>query len=81
MTENHKKALCCVEGKTWLELRPLMDLWIMGLLYMLIVCGSRLCGAFGEKGLVRSVCPTGEMCGRSPACLDTGTNKRWVWEI
>ena len=44
-----------------------MDLWIMGLLYMLIVCGSRLRGAFGGKGLVRSVCPTGEVCGRSPA--------------
>lgn len=43
-----------------------MDLWIMGLLYKLIVKGSRLHGAFGEKGLVRSVYPTGGMHGRSP---------------
>lgn len=58
-----------------------MDLWIMGLLYKLIVRGSRLHGAFGEKGLVRSVYPTGGMRGRSPAfslgvwrtlCLDGG---------
>lgn len=67
-----------------------MDLWIMGLLYKLIVRGSRLHGAFGEKGLVRSVYPTGGMRGRSPvfslgvwrtACLDGGANKRWVWEM
>ena len=44
-----------------------MDLWIMGLLYELIVRGSRLHGAFGEKGLVRSVYPTGGMRGRTPA--------------
>lgn len=43
-----------------------MDLWIMGLLYKLIVLGSRLHGAFREKGLVRSVYPTGGMCGRNP---------------
>lgn len=42
-------------GRDGLELRPLMDLWIMGLLYKLIVRGSRLHGAFGEKGLGRSV--------------------------
>lgn len=56
-----------------MELRPLMDLWIMGLLYKLIVRGSRLHGAFGEKGLVRSVYPTGGMRGRSPAL------SRGVW--
>lgn len=58
----------CVEvfGRDGLELRPLMDLWIMGLLYKLIVRGSRLHGAFAEKGLVRSVYPTGRMHGRSP---------------
>ncbi len=49
-----------------MELRPLMNLWIMGLLYKLIVRGSRLHGVFGEKGLVRSVYPTGGMRGRSP---------------
>lgn len=66
-----------------------MDLWIMGLLYKLIVRGSGLHGAFGEKGLFRSVYPTSGMCGWSPVsglaawrtlCLDRGTNKRWVWE-
>lgn len=79
----------CVEVFGWdgLELRPLMDLWIMGLLYKLIVRGSRLHGAFAEKGLVRSVYPTGRMRGRSPALSlrvwrtalsgMEGTNKRW----
>lgn len=43
---------CFVEDLVEMELRPLMDLWIMGLLYKLIVRGSRLHGAFGEKGLV-----------------------------
>lgn len=69
-----------------MELRPLMDLWIMGLLYKLIVRGSRLHGAFGEKGLDRSVYPTGGMRGRSPVFsrgvwrtlrLNGRTNKRW----
>lgn len=63
-----------------------MDLWIMGLLYKLIVRGSRLHGAFGEKGLDRSVYPTGGMRGRSPVFslgvwrtlrLNGRTNKRW----
>lgn len=73
-----------------MEPRPPMDLWIMGLLYKLIVRGSRLHGAFGEKGLVRSVYPVGGMRGRSPASgrgvwrtarLDGAVNKRWVWEM
>ena len=77
--------LCWGLGRDGLELRPLMDLWIMGLLYELIVRGSRLHGAFGEKGLVRSVDPTGGMSGRSPVfslgfwrivCLDGGTKRR-----
>lgn len=81
----------CVEvfGRDGLELRPLMDLWIMGLLYKLIVRGSRLHGAFAEKGLVRSVYPTGRMHGRSPVlslsvwrtvCLDGGDKQEVVWE-
>lgn len=44
-----------------------MDLWIIGLLYKLIVRGSGLRGAFGEKGLFQSAYPTGGMCGWSPA--------------
>lgn len=83
---------CVLKGRLGgdgLELGPLMDLWIMGLLYKLIVRGSRLHGAFGEKGLVRSVYPTGGMCGRSPVfslavwrtvCLDGETIKRWAME-
>lgn len=68
-----------------MELRPLMDLWIMGLLYKLIVRGSRLHGAFGEKGLDRSAYPTGGMRGWSPVFslgvrrtlrVDGRTNKR-----
>lgn len=43
-----------------------MDLWIMGSLYKLIVRGSGLHDAFGEKGLDRSVYPIGGMRGRSP---------------
>lgn len=43
-----------------------MDLWIMGSLYKLIVRGSELHDAFGEKGLDRSVYPIGGMRGRSP---------------
>ena len=62
-----------------------MDLWIMGLLYELIVRGSRLHGAFGEKGLVRSVYPTGGMRGRTPALslgVWRGKKRRgWGWEI
>lgn len=61
-----------------------MDLWIMGLLYELIVRGSGLRGAFGEKGLFRSAYPTGGMCGWGPALVYGGhcvwTNKRWEWE-
>lgn len=49
-----------------MEPGPLMDFWVMGLLYKLIVRGSRLHGAFGEKGLDRSVRPTSGMYGRSP---------------
>lgn len=58
-----------------------MDLWIMGLLYKLIVRGSRLHGVFGERGLVRSMCPAGGMHGKGPVfsrgvwrtpCLDGG---------
>lgn len=88
-TENPQGStdgLCCVKGKTLLgmEPSPLMDLWIMGLLYKLIVRGSGLHGAFGEKGLDRSVYPTGGMRGRSPAC-SLGvwrTNKRlWARKI
>lgn len=88
-TENPQGStdgLCCVKGKTFLgmEPSPLMDLWIMGLLYKLIVRGSGLHGAFGEKGLDRSVYPTGGMRGRSPAC-SLGvwrTNKRlWARKI
>lgn len=79
-------GLCCVKGKTLRGMEPssLMDLWIMGLLYKLIVRGSGLHGAFGEKGLDRSVNPTGGMRGRSPAC-SLGvwrTNKRlWARKI
>lgn len=81
----HKAVLCRKLGRDGLKLRPLMDLWIMGLLYKLIVRGSRLHGAFGEKGLVRSLHPTSGMCGRGPVffpdvkrtvCLDGGTNRR-----
>ncbi len=62
-----------------MELRPLMDLWIMGLLYKLIVRGSRLRGAFGEKGLVRSVYPTGGMHGRSPVFSLGVYGGHYVW--
>lgn len=68
-TGNHKTApASAFSFRDELQMRPPMDLWIMGLLYKLIVRGSRPHGAFGEKGLARSVYPTGGMCGRSPVC-------------
>lgn len=63
-----------------------MDLWIIGLLYKLIVRGSGLRGAFGEKGLFRSAYPTVEcVAGVQRWVLVYGghcvwTNKRWEWE-
>lgn len=83
-TRSHKKVheavLCWRLGRDGLELRSLMDLWIMGLLYKLIVRGSRLHGAFGEKGLVRSLYATGGMCGRGPVfTLDVQCGGQHVW--
>lgn len=66
MRRNHKAQIAVLCCRDMLEMEPLIDLWIMGLLYKLIVRGSRLHGAFEEKGLVRSEHPAGGMCGSSP---------------
>lgn len=67
------------KGLVGMKPRPLMDLWIMGLLHKLIVRGSRLHSAFGEKGLDRSVYPTGGVSGGNPVfCL--GARRTWDGE-